>query len=260
MDAGAPSDGDPVTRRVAVVTGAARGIGFAAARKLAMAGNAIALLDRSPAVVDQAKTLSDLGVPTIGIVADVGDEGSVDAALAETRDALGPIAIVVNNAGLTAVHRDWKTVTPQQWDEVMTVNLKSMFLCSRNVITDMEAVGWGRIVNLSSVTFLSGQRRLIDYVASKGGAVGFTRSLCREVGPDGITVNTVTPGAIRTEAEIEMVPDPDDAALAALTSIQAIQRRGTPDDVAAAIAFLCTEEAGFITGQNLVVDGGWMLN
>lgn len=248
-----------MTRRVAVVTGAARGIGFAAARKLAMAGNAIALLDRSPAVVEQAKTLTDLGVPTIGIVADVGDEGSVDAALAETRDALGPIAILVNNAG-TAVHRDWKSVTPAQWDEVMTVNLKSMFLCSRNVIIDMEVAGWGRIVNISSVTFLSGQRRLIDYVASKGGVVGFTRTFSREVGPDGITVNTVTPGAIRTEAEIEMVPDPDDAALAALTSIQAIQRRGTPDDVAAAIAFLCTEEAGFITGQNLVVDGGWMLN
>jgi 3-oxoacyl-[acyl-carrier protein] reductase len=151
-------------------------------------------------------------------------------------------------------------VTPEQWDEVMTVNLKSMFLCARAVVSDMEKQKWGRIINISSVTFLSGQRNLIDYVSAKGGAVGFSRTLAREVGSDFITVNTVTPGAIRTEAEIEMVPDAQDVALAPIMEVQAIKRRGTPDDVAAAIAFLCNDDAGFITGQNLVVDGGWMLN
>ena len=151
-------------------------------------------------------------------------------------------------------------MTPEQWDEVMTVNLKSMFLCSRAVISEMEEQRWGRIVNLSSVTFLSGQRNLVDYVSAKGGAVGLSRTLAREVGAECITVNTVSPGAIRTEAEIEMMPEGEDTSLAHMMEVQAIKRRGTAEDIAAAIEFLCSEDAGFITGQNLVVDGGWMLN
>lgn len=246
--------------KVALVTGAARGIGFSTAQKLAEAGNKVALVDRSPLVLEQAKRLEDSGHAVVGIIADVSSENSVSEFTGQTRETFGLISVLVNNAGLTLVHRPWKTVTPDQWDEVMAVNLKSMFLCSRAVISDMEEQSWGRIVNISSVTFLSGQRNLIDYVASKGGVVGFSRTLAREVGSDGITVNTVTPGAIRTEAEIEMVPDPNDVALASILDVQAIKRRGTPDDIAVAIAFLCSDSAGFITGQNLVVDGGWLLN
>jgi 3-oxoacyl-[acyl-carrier protein] reductase len=246
--------------RVAIVTGAARGIGFATAQRLAEAGVKVALIDRSSSVIQQAELLQKSGHTAIGIIGDVSTEKSVLEFIKQVQNTFGPISILVNNAGLTAVHRNWKSVTPEQWDEVMTVNLKSMFLCSRAVVSDMEKQQWGRIVNISSVTFLSGQRNLIDYVSSKGGAVGFSRTLAREVGSDCITVNTVTPGAIRTEAEIEMVPDADDVALAPIMEIQAIKRRGTADDVAAAIAFLCTDDAGFITGQNLVVDGGWLLN
>jgi NAD(P)-dependent dehydrogenase (short-subunit alcohol dehydrogenase family) len=246
--------------RVAVVTGAARGIGFATAQRLAEAGLKVALIDRSPSVIQQGQRLADSGHTAIGIVGDVSTANSVKEFITQVRKVFGPISILVNNAGLTLVHRNWKTVTPEQWDEVMTVNLKSMFLCSRAVISDMEEQKWGRIVNISSVTFLSGQRNLIDYVSAKGGAVGFSRTLAREVGLDSITVNTVTPGAIRTEAEIEMIPDAEDSALAPIMDVQAIKRRGTPDDVAAAIEFLCSDDAGFITGQNLVVDGGWMLN
>jgi 3-oxoacyl-[acyl-carrier protein] reductase len=249
-----------LTSRVAVVTGAARGIGFATAARLAQSGMSVALVDRSPEVVAQAAGLADKGLAAEGIIGDVGNEGSVAEFFARTRERFGPVSVLVNNAGLTAVHRDWKSVTPDQWDEVLRVNLTSMFLCTREVIADMEALQWGRIVNVSSVTFLSGQRHLVDYVSSKGGVVGFTRTMAREVGPDGITVNTVTPGAIRTEAEVEMVPDPNDEVLASLLSWQAIPRRGQAGDVGAAIAFLCSDEAGFITGQNLVVDGGWLLN
>lgn len=246
--------------KVALVTGAARGIGFATAQKLAEAGNKVALIDSSPSVLDQAKRLQDSGHETLGMIADVSSEKSVLEFTTQIKEKFGPISILINNAGLTLVHRPWKSVTPDQWDEVMAVNLKSMFLCTRAVISDMEEKQWGRIVNISSVTFLSGQRNLIDYVASKGGVVGFSRTLAREVGADGITVNTVTPGAIRTEAEMEMVPDPNDEALKSILDVQAIKRRGTPEDLAVAISFLCTDSAGFITGQNLVVDGGWMLN
>ena len=249
-----------MTQRVALVTGAARGIGFATASRLAEAGYKVALIDRSPSVIEQGERLQNSGHTAIGIIGDVSNENSVKEFTTHVRKAFGAISILINNAGLTAVHRDWKRVTPEQWDEVMTVNLKSMFLCSRAVISDMEAQRWGRIVNLSSVTFLSGQRNLVDYVSAKGGAVGLSRTLAREVGSECITVNTVSPGAIRTEAEIEMMPDGEDISLAHMMEVQAIKRRGTAEDIAAAIAFLCSEDAGFITGQNLVVDGGWMLN
>lgn len=247
-------------QRVALVTGAARGIGFATASRLAEEGYKVALIDRSPSVIEQGEQLQNSGHTAIGIIGDVSNENSVKEFTTHVRKAFGAISILINNAGLTAVHRDWKSVTPEQWDEVMTVNLKSMFLCSRAVISDMEAQRWGRIVNLSSVTFLSGQRNLVDYVSAKGGAVGLSRTLAREVGSECITVNTVSPGAIRTEAEIEMMPDGEDISLAHMMEVQAIKRRGTAEDIAAAIAFLCSEDAGFITGQNLVVDGGWMLN
>lgn len=246
--------------RAAIVTGAARGIGFSTARLLAERGIAVTLADLSPAVTARAEELRDAGATALGVVADVSDPAAVADLTAQARAAHGDTAILVNNAGLTAVHRDWMTVTPEQWDQVMAVNVRSMFLCSRAVVEEMTASHWGRIVNISSVTFLSGQRDLIDYVASKGAVVGFTRTLAREVGRHGITANAVSPGAIRTEAELEIFPEQEESMLAATLAVQAVQRRGTPEDIASAVGYLCSDEAGFISGQNLVVDGGWLLN
>lgn len=244
------------TRRVAIVTGAARGIGFASARRLAADGVAVTLMDRSPEVVEAAASLRREGLLAVGITGDASSADSVAEVVTRTREELGPVSILVNNAALTAVHRDWKSVTPEQWDEVLRVNLSSMFLFSRAVIADMEGQGWGRIVNISSVTAHTGQRDLIDYVSAKGGVIAFTRTLAREAGASGITVNTVTPGAIRTEHELEVHGDLDPAPILA---DQAVQRRGTADDIAAAVAFFCSDDAGFISGQELIVDGGWVM-
>ena len=160
---------------------------------------------------------------------------------------------------LTDVHKPWREITEEEWDRVMAVNLKSCFLCFRAVYPAMEAAQWGRVINISSVTFWLGRPLLLHYVASKAGMIGLTRTLAREVGADGITVNAVTPGAIQTESELELFPD--QAGLAAwLAGEQVVKRRGLPTDVAGAVAFLASDAASFISGQTINVDGGWAMH
>lgn len=157
------------------------------------------------------------------------------------------------------MHRDWVDVTQEQWEHVMAVNLGGVFRCCRLAYPWLTRSSAGRIVNIGSVTFATGQRRLIDYVSSKGGVIGLSRVLARELGHDGITVNTVSPGAIRTESELVMFPDQAAVSAVALAA-QSIQRRGEPSDVAATVAFLLRAEAGFISGQEIRVDGGWVFS
>jgi 3-oxoacyl-[acyl-carrier protein] reductase len=257
----ASSAGASAAPRVAIVTGGSRGIGAAICRALAADGVHVAVNyrgheDEANAV---ATAIRAAGGVAEAIRADVSVAPSVESLVEATAARLGPATILVNNAALTDVHKLWREITEEEWDRVMAVNLKSCFLCFRAVYPAMEAAQWGRVINISSVTFWLGRPLLLHYVASKAGMIGLTRTLAREVGADGITVNAVTPGAIQTESELELFPD--QAGLAAwLAGEQAVKRRGLPTDVAGAVAFLASDAASFISGQTINVDGGWAMH
>lgn len=248
------------THRVALVTGGSRGIGAAISRALAAAGCAVAVNYRSRS--EDASSVADgivaAGGRAVALPGDVSDATDVERLVAAATATLGPVTILVNNAALTDTHKPWTDIDEAEWDRVMAVNLKSCFLCFRACYPAMREAGWGRVVNISSVTFHLGRPHLVHYVASKAGMIGFTRSLAREVGADGITVNAVTPGAIQTESELELFPDQEGIA-AWLLAEQAVKRRGTSEDVAAAVAWLASDAAAFVSGQTINVDGGWAM-
>lgn len=246
--------------RVALVTGGSRGIGAAICRQLAAVGIAVAVNYRSrpDAAESVAAEISAAGGSAMAVAGDVSRADEVAEMVRRVRAGLGPVTVLVNNAAVTDCHKPWKEIDEAEWNRVLAVNLTSCFLCFREVHPDMEAAGWGRVVNISSVTVHLGRPNLVHYVASKAGMIGFTRSLAREVGRDGITVNAVTPGAIRTEAELEMFPDQTGIA-DWLASEQAVPRRGLPEDIASVVAYLASDAAGFISGQTINVDGGWAM-
>jgi pyridoxal 4-dehydrogenase len=239
--------------QVALVTGAARGLGYAAARRLAADGAKVALLDRDADVLAAAReALAAEGLDVLAYAVDVTDEEGVRAAVSAVLEAEGRIDVLVNNAGIYP-HRPFEELTYQEWRHVLAVNLDGMFLCSHAVYPVMRERGYGRIINVSSATFFIGYPGLSAYIASKGGIIGFTRALASEAGPHGITVNAVTPGLIATEGVLEG----EEAGLFdEIVPEQALPRRGEPEDIAECIAYLAGPEAGFITGQTINVDGG----
>jgi 3-oxoacyl-[acyl-carrier protein] reductase len=240
--------------QVGVVTGAARGIGHAAAVRLARDGARVALFDRDGPAADLAATaiVAD-GVEAEGYQVDVTDEAGVRAAVQKVLDSHGRIDVLVNNAGIYP-HTPFEQLTFEEWRRVLSTNLDSVFLVTRAVYPHMRERGYGRIVNISTAAFLIGYPELTPYLASKGGIIGFTRSLAAEAGPHGITVNAITPGMIETEGTEE--EDPEGELFEEIGADQAIKRRGRPEDIAETIAYLASPAAGFITGQTINVDGG----
>jgi 3-oxoacyl-[acyl-carrier protein] reductase len=244
--------------RVAVVTGGGGGLAEGICTELAASGAAVAAVDRSLEKAERvAKLASANGARCIALEADVSDKASVQNMTQRVSSELGGIDILVNNAAIYPL-RPWTEIEEEEWDRVMAVNLKGYFLCARAAYPSMRERGKGRIINVASITFFIGWSGFLDYVSSKGAIIGFTRTLAREVGPDGITVNAISPGAFPTDAE-RVHPD-QEALNRRIIEQQALKRRGTPQDVGNLAAFLASDSASFITGQTIMIDGGWAMH
>ncbi|HZS89163.1 MAG TPA: glucose 1-dehydrogenase [Chloroflexota bacterium] len=244
--------------KVAIITGGGTGLGRGMSLGFARAGAAVAVAgidDRS--VDDTVAELGQAGHRAIGLHADVRDRGQVEEMARRVAAELGGIDILVNNAAIYP-RRAWTEIAEEEWDEVFRVNIKGYFLCARAVYPYMQKRGGGRIINISSITTFIGFANLLDYVSTKGAIVGFTRSLAREVGAENITVNSIAPGAFPTAAE-EIHPNREEMVRGILEQ-QAIKRRGRPEDIANAALFFASPDSGFVTGQTLLVDGGWYMN
>ncbi len=246
--------------RVAVVTGAASGMGLAIARNLAARGRRIGLLDlHGEAVRRAAEDLRETGATAIGVEADVSDRSAVEAALDKLRAELGPIGIMVTSAGLDAFAK-FTDITAESWERMLAVNLTGTFHCLQAAAPDMIDARWGRMVTISSSSAQSGALRMAHYVASKGGVIALTKALALELAPHGITVNCIPPGVIDTPMLRRAEAEGDIAKLEKLAArMIPAGRTGTPEDIAATCGFLCSDEAGFITGQVIGVNGGMVL-
>jgi 3-oxoacyl-[acyl-carrier protein] reductase len=245
-----------VAGKTAIVTGAATGIGAATATLLAARGARVLAAGLQPeALRETVAAIEAAGGEALAIEADVSDPEQIEAVAARAEEAFGGGDILVNNAAIYPLG-PWYEADAAEWDAVFATNVRGYFLLARAVRPQMLARGGGSIVNVASVTFYWGEAGLVSYVASKGAVIGFTRSLAREAGPEGIRVNAVAPGAFPTAATAIHA---DQAALwEGILAAQSIKRRGEVEDVARAIAFFAGDDSSFVSGQTLLVDGGWM--
>jgi 3-oxoacyl-[acyl-carrier protein] reductase len=244
--------------RVAIVTGGGGGLGADMCRALAAAGAAVSVVGRTQETIDAVRDrlLAD-GGHAISVRADVSQKDSIDEMSSTVFRELGGVDVLINNAAIYP-RRAWTEIDEAEWDAVFATNLKGYFLCARAAYPSMVKRGHGRIVNLTSITFFGGWDMLLSYVSTKGGIVGFTRALARELGPEGITVNAISPGAFPTDAE-KIHPDPEGYNRFVLER-QSLKRRGTPEDIGNLAVFLASDASSFITGQLFGIDGGWVMN
>jgi 3-oxoacyl-[acyl-carrier protein] reductase len=238
---------------VALVTGGSRGIGRAIAVELAGRGHAVAVnfVTNADAAKSVVGSIEERGGEAVAVGADVSDPSQVDRLLDEVRDRLGPVAVLVNNAGVT---RDGLVVrmSIEDWDEVISVDLRSAFLCTRGALRDMIRARYGRIINISSVSGIVGNAGQANYSAAKAGLIGLTLAVAKEVGSRGITANVVAPGFIDTELTASLSEKIRDAAVDRV----ATGRFGTAEEVASMVGYLASSDASYVTGQIIRVDGG----
>ncbi len=243
-----------LSSRVAIVTGAAQGLGRAFAHRLVAEGAVVAIADRN---VKGARTVVDeLGDDhAMAIEVDVADESSVGAMVTAVVERWARVDVLVNNASIfsSIKMRPFEEISVAEWDDLMAVNVKGAFLCARAVAPVMKSAGYGRIVNISSATIWIGRPNYLHYVTSKAALIGMTRAMSRELGPFNVTVNAVTPGATETEVPRETVTPEQSLQIVAG---QAIKRREVPADLVGTVAFLSSGDSDFITGQTINVDGG----
>jgi NAD(P)-dependent dehydrogenase (short-subunit alcohol dehydrogenase family) len=244
-----------VQGRVAIVTGGGSGIGEGIAKALARAGAKVCIADIAPEAMERvAGEIKAGGGTAIGLKTDVSSAESVAAMCRHVADSFGRIDILVNNAGIIAPEVEIDEMSEAIWDKILTVNLKSQYLCCQNAVRVMKKQQYGRIVNIASRSWLGG-RGLANYAASKGGVVSLTRSLAIELGQYGITANCVSPTLVVTPLFLNM-PEEEQAQDLQKATKNPIPRLGTPEDVAWAVLFFASDEAEFITGQHLYVGGG----
>lgn len=243
-------------QKVALVTGASRGIGAAIALKLARQGTTvIGTATSAQGAAAIGAVLTSAGLRGSGVAMDVNDAAQVDQVLEHVASEFGDITILVNNAAITRDNLLLR-MKEEEWDDILSTNLKSVYRLSKQVLRGMMKARCGRIINITSVVGATGNAGQVNYAAAKAGVVGFSKSLAREVGSRNITVNCIAPGFIDTDMT-RTLPDTQRSAMIGQIPLG---RLGTPDDVAAAVAFLATPEAGYITGCTLHVNGGMYMN